>query len=232
MLQYTILAFIVLALDILISKFWLKKSQLSYKTFIANMLRIVMAFMFAFLFDLPLGLSGIQGGWLPFLIGIVLFFITCLSLRAAHSEKVIDDYLPVNNLLKSSFWEAVLLLGIFVPLGEEMLFRGIVQNLFAKAVGGLGAIALTILVFVGIHYGNVISGFETKQQFLKMLLGRLLITTVLCWLYYESKSIWLPIIIHALQDLGTYLVVFQLNKRSGSPKLPDNLREKNPRADI
>ncbi len=231
-MQYILLACIVLAFDILINNFWLKKSQLRYKTFFANILRVLMALLLALFLDLPLGLRGIEGGWLPFLAGLVLFLISYLSLKAAHSEKVVDDYLPVNNLLKGSFWETVFLLGIFVPVGEEMLFRGIVQNLFARAVGGVSAIALTLLVFVGIHYGNVISGFETRQQFFRMLLGRLLITAVLCWLYYESKSIWLPIIIHALQDLGTYLAIYKLNKKSGSEMLPDKLGEKNPRADI
>lgn len=229
---YFILAIFALIADVFINKFWLSKSRFKYKTHIANIIRIIATLTFAYLFKLPLGLRGIEGGLLAFILGIIIFIMSYFSIKAAFSEDIAHEYIPLDNLLVGSFWQMFFLLGFFVPIGEEMFFRGLVQNLFAKAVGEIWAIVFSILAFVGIHYNNVLSGFETKEQFKKMFPGRLLITAILCWLYYESKSIWLPVFIHALQDLGTYLIVYRYNKKTGSHRLPESFGEENSRTDI
>ncbi len=232
---YIFLAILIILVDVLLNKLWLTHSCYRYKTEIANLIRVGFTIVMSLVFNLPLGFSGINSGWqtwLPFFLGIGLFAISYFSLQIAYKEGVTHEYIPLNNLLDGSLGEKVLLLGLFVPLGEELFYRGLIQNLFVKAIGALGAILLTILVFVGIHYGNVISGFETKEQFFSMLLGRLLLTSVLGWLYLESQSIWLPIFIHALQDLGTYLIVYGKEKRLGSSKPPNLLGEKDSRTDI
>lgn len=202
--------------------------------FAANIIRVAVSFLLAFLLQLPLGLTGIQftRAWLPLLIGVILFVASYFSIKAAYSENVVAEYLPVNRLLGGSFWEMVILLGVFVPFGEELFFRGLVQNLFTQAVGIWPGVLLSVLVFVAVHYGNVVSGFETKDQFRRMLLGRVLVTTVLCWLYLDSQSIWLPIFLHALQDLGTYLILYRHNKNSGSQRLPESFVEEYSRTDV
>lgn len=224
---YIFLAIFILLADVLLNKLWLTHSSYRYKTQIANLIRVGFTIIMSLVLHLPLGFSGLNSGWrtwVPFFLGIGLFAISYFSLQIAYKEGVTHEYIPLNNLLDGSFWERILLLGFFVPLGEELFYRGLIQNLFVKAIGDLGAILLTILVFVGIHYGNVISGFETKEQFFSMLVGRLLLTSVLGWLYLESQSIWLPIFIHTLQDLGTYLIVYRKEKRLGSSKPPNTLR--------
>jgi len=100
------------------------------------------------------------------------------------------------------------------------LFRGVVQNLLTRGLGTVVGSTLSVIVFTGVHYGNVKSGFETKEQFMRMLPGRVLITAILTWLYAASGSIWLVVFIHALQDLGTFLLAHYYTKKLGSQKLP------------
>jgi membrane protease YdiL (CAAX protease family) len=91
-----------------------------------------------------------------------------------------------------------LLVAAVVPaLGEELLFRGVLQKQFQKLVGHPhGGIWLTAVVFSAIHLQ--FAGF-----FPRMLLGAFL-GYALWW----SGSLWLPIIIHfffnGFQVVGAY----------------------------
>lgn len=227
-----LIAICVVIVDILINRLWLEKTDFKSKTLTANLIRLLVSLTLAFLFKLPLGLFGIEGGLIPFLVGIILFIVSFFSLRTAFSQNVVEQYLPLKQLIRRPFWQTVVLLGIIVPIGEEFLFRGVIQNLMAKALGPWLGGVFSMVIFVGVHFGNVLSGFETKEQFKRMFLGRLLITGVLTWLYIESRSIWLVVTIHALQDLGTYLLVYHYTKKLGSQRLPSTMTSQESRTDI
>jgi membrane protease YdiL (CAAX protease family) len=219
-LLYVIIALAIVAADILVSKVWLEKANFKSKTFAANLLRAVVSLTLAFLLKLPFGFVGASGGLIPFILAVILFVISGFSLRTAFLENVVEGYLPLRRILRNPFWPTVLLFGLVVPVGEEFLFRGVVQNLLTRGLGTVVGSTLSVIVFTGVHYENVKSGFETKEQFMRMLPGRVLITAILTWLYAASGSIWLVVFIHALQDLGTFLLAHYYTKKLGSQKLP------------
>ncbi|MGE7943824.1 CPBP family intramembrane glutamic endopeptidase [Lysinibacillus xylanilyticus] len=96
------------------------------------------------------------------------------------------------------------LLGIFAfmftgALFEEVLFRGIIQNLLLVFIGHQWtAIIITTLLFLGIHI----------QYFKKpiMLINITVPSLILGWIYFETNNILVPILAHFLMNLGITLL--------------------------
>ncbi|MGE7950938.1 CPBP family intramembrane glutamic endopeptidase [Lysinibacillus xylanilyticus] len=96
------------------------------------------------------------------------------------------------------------LLGIFAfmftgALFEEVLFRGIIQNLLLVFLEHQWtAIIITTLLFLGIH----------TQYFKKpiMLINITVPSLILGWIYFKTNNILVPILAHFLMNLGITLL--------------------------
>jgi len=87
----------------------------------------------------------------------------------------------------NSPWELLLniiVVGVVPAIGEELLFRGIIQKRLQQIISPIAAIWITAVLFSAIHLQ--FAGF-----FPRLLLGALL-----GYLCFWSKSLWLPIIAH------------------------------------
>lgn len=98
-------------------------------------------------------------------------------------ETVIQMPTPLHFLLN------LVLIAILPGIGEELVFRGIVQ----KEIGGLfrspiAAIWITAFVFSAIHFQ------------LEGLLPRMTLGVILGYLYYWTGNLWVPIIVHAFNN--------------------------------
>ena len=116
----------------------------------------------------------------------------------------------------SEFLLAFMVAAVAPALGEELLFRGILQPFFQQLVrNSHWGIWLTAIVFSAIHMQFV--GFIPR-----MLLG-----AFLGYLFWWSSSLWLPIIIHLLfngfQIVGTYLAPDQFKMAGEGPPTMPNL---------
>ena len=94
----------------------------------------------------------------------------------------------------------VVVLGVVVlgPLFEEVLFRGFLfKGLEKSFLGGKGAVFITALVFSCIHvqYGFWVIFFMLFPMALLLGYARL-----------KSKSLFLPIILHSINNLITCLI--------------------------
>lgn len=91
----------------------------------------------------------------------------------------------------------ILLAVIMAPLFEEIIFRGIIQKgLINKGVNPYKAIFISAIVF-GVIHGN-------PWQFV----GAVLLGSVLGLVYYKTKSLLLPILLHAFNNLCSALLIF------------------------
>ncbi len=102
----------------------------------------------------------------------------------------------------SELLTSLVLVGALAAVGEELIFRGIVQNQLTKVWGHPHiAIIVASLIFGGFHMQ-----FERllPLSFLGLILG---------YSYYYTKSLWTPIILHfinnGLQVLAYYVAVKQ-----------------------
>ncbi len=75
---------------------------------------------------------------------------------------------------------------LIAPVGEELLFRGFLYPALKSSMGKWGAILLSSLMFGAVHMALV-------QTLVLSIFG-----VILCLAYERTKSIWLPILLHAL----------------------------------
>ncbi len=140
-------------------------------------------------------------------------FLTYLNnlLELPEMFRGIQDYIvgqEENTLeLMEKFLDAkgiwALLVNIFViavipGIGEELLFRGVLQKIFVKWTRSLLAgILISSVIFAAFHF-----------QFLSFL-PRFVLSIVLAYLYAWSGSIWVPIFAHFLNN-ATAVVFYHL----------------------
>ncbi|MFP7487013.1 type II CAAX endopeptidase family protein [Priestia filamentosa] len=118
-------------------------------------------------------------------IGLILFGILLTILIPSHH---IDNQ---NKQYQTSSISALLSLFLFGSLFEELLFRGIVQNLLLLYIEkSWVGIFITSLPFLALHV----------QYFKKplMLFNILLPSLAFGWVYVKTSNILVPIIVHFL----------------------------------
>ena len=109
------------------------------------------------------------------------------------------DFLAVFDT-PAKFIMAFITIAILAGIGEELLFRGLIQRKFMKAFENPHvAIWVTAIVFSAIHF-----------QFYGFL-PRMLLGAVLGYFYYWSGNIWVPIAGHIFNN-GLALVMVHLVK--------------------
>lgn len=93
----------------------------------------------------------------------------------------------------------LLLVAILPGIGEELLFRGIIQ----KHVGGflknpIAGIWIAAIIFSAIH-----------MQF-EGFLPRLVLGALLGYLYYWTKNLWVPMIVHAFNNGIQVILIYAM----------------------
>lgn len=97
----------------------------------------------------------------------------------------------------------ILLAVILAPLFEEIIFRGIIlKGLLNKGLKPLSAITISSALF-GIVHGN-------PWQFV----GAMLLGSVLGLVYYKTKSLLLPILLHAFNNLCSSILILYFKTES------------------
>lgn len=121
-----------------------------------------------------------------------------------------DETSMLTNALLSrtsigAFMINLFMVGVLAAVGEELLFRGCLQNIFIKWIGNPHlAIWITAIIFSAIHL-----------QFYGFL-PRMLIGALCGYLYFFGKSIWLPITAHFINNASAIVIAFYLT-RTGRP---------------
>jgi membrane protease YdiL (CAAX protease family) len=103
-----------------------------------------------------------------------------------------------------------------VGFGEEILFRGYLQNMLTKKYGFSWALPIASVFFVAVHIlPKYVSGGVELLYFLSVFP----IALVLGYLFYATKSLWASIAFHALEDFMVLEVFMTYNVKSGSAPL-------------
>lgn len=93
-----------------------------------------------------------------------------------------------------SIWMGLLLYVLVSPLGEELLFRGIIYNCL-KAVSGRVAAMLMAAVFFGVYHGNLVQGVYGFFMACLIIYG-----------YEYFGDFRVPVMMHAAVNLFSYLL--------------------------
>jgi membrane protease YdiL (CAAX protease family) len=135
--------------------------------------------------------------------------VATLPMLAALAVLTRLDWPPINRireivrsftrqLLWGASWGEVALLCLLAGIGEELLFRGVVQVLIADATGQIAGIVLGGVLFGAVHY------LTTTYFVLGVAVG-----CYLGWLFAATGSLVVPIVAHAAYDFVALAVVLR-----------------------
>jgi CAAX amino terminal protease family. len=127
------------------------------------------------------------------------------GLQLPESLKAIEDWMintekdaevATNTLLNTDSWGGftmnIIIIAIMAGIGEELMFRGVIQKILIGWTKNIHlGILYTAIIFSAIHFQFY--GFVPR-----MILGM-----VLGYLYIWSKSLWVPVIAHAINNALT-----------------------------
>lgn len=104
-----------------------------------------------------------------------------------EAEKIIGAFTSTRTLWGLAL--NLLMIGVLAAVGEELIFRGLLQDLLHKMVKNIHvAILITAVFFSAFHF-----------QFFSFL-PRLVLGIILGYLMYLGRSIWFPILAHFINN--------------------------------
>lgn len=95
----------------------------------------------------------------------------------------------------------IVMIGFIVPLGEEIMFRGVLQSAAVQKWGARTGILLSSLIFAVIHIDPA------------LMAPLFVLGLVLGWCRHYFQSIWVAVLFHVLNN--TYITVYQFFWYSG-----------------
>lgn len=115
-----------------------------------------------------------------------------------NAEVITKQFLDVHTIPALLF--NIFLIAIIPAIGEELLFRGIVQKLFVQSTKNIHVgIWLSAIIFSALHF-----------QFYGFL-PRMMMGVLFGYLFVWTNSLWIPIFAHFLNNgtavVGSYLVL-------------------------
>ena len=111
------------------------------------------------------------------------------------AAEVTEKFLDVNSV--SQLLLNVFIVALIPAIGEELLFRGVVQKIFTELFKSPGAaILVTSILFSALH-------FQFYGFLPRMLLG-ILLGYMLVW----SGSLWLPMVAHFINNAAGVILVY------------------------
>ena len=172
------------------------------------------------LYNLSLGLSilfawkmgnrtTLETGPFPLVLVPILVFITpAISLLMEPIIESIPYFQEFQEMfmgmLGEETWIIFITVAISAPILEEILFRGIILDGFLKNYSPTKAIVWSAVIFGLIHMN--------PYQFI----GATLVGILMGWIYWRTRSLWLCILIHFINNsLGFFLNwIFELPEDS------------------
>ena len=154
----------------------------------------------------------------PFIAGMTKFNMS-LPLPEWMKSAQDDTFVLLGNTLTMEnpieFLMNIVLVGVFAAVGEELIFRGILQRYFQRLWNHnphIGVIAASVL-FGGIH-------MQAERFLPLMILG-----LILGYAYHYSRSLWVPIILHFVNNSIQVVLLYasteaEVPEIDGVPDIP------------
>jgi len=118
-----------------------------------------------------------------------------------QAKVVTEKFLVMNS--SSDLWVNLLVIALIPAIGEELLFRGVIQRIFSKMTKN-------------IHWGIIITAFLFAALHMQFygLLPRMAMGILFGYLLIWSKNLWVPIIAHLMNNGLAVLAKYYISKGS------------------
>ena len=118
--------------------------------------------------------------------------------------------------IRISMLDLFLIAVIFASVAEEIVFRGMIQNLLNlyipwSVLGLKWGTILASLAFTFFHAANVFARFETLMEFVLAIPTRFVLSIIIGYAYQRSNALVVPIALHAIINFIIFLG-FQKNR--------------------
>lgn len=126
-----------------------------------------------------------QGTQIVFVSFLFLMMTLGYFLQVKQTGKM-DGFAPSVSLL-------------FVPIYEELIFRGVLLKFFEKSYGTINAVVFVSLLFGLWHVKNVF-WLEGDALFSQIAYTTLFFSPITCWITIQTRSLWFAVMIHYLNN--------------------------------
>lgn len=185
------------AFAFLFSKKPMNYLRLNNYPLVRNVLLTIMSFLF-FLPLINLTVEWNKGLSLPESLG---WLEEVMRQSENAAEKLTKAFLQMDNL--SELWFNVLLIGIIPAVGEELIFRGILQRIINKNNNNYHiGIWVSAILFSAIHFQFF--GFVPR-----MLLG-----AFFGYIFAWTNNLWVPILAHFVNNTAALLIAYNFGGQS------------------
>ncbi|WCK54605.1 type II CAAX endopeptidase family protein [Aneurinibacillus sp. Ricciae_BoGa-3] len=133
---------------------------------------------------------------LDFIVTVPLSHLFHLELDSWREQQISGQVAQAKNMNLITGIVEVLLVGLFVPIAEEIMFRGALQTALVQQFGPFFGILGSSLIFGIIHVDPV------------LFMPLFSMALILGWLRHHYKSLWASILFHALNNTITVCLYF------------------------
>jgi len=109
---------------------------------------------------------------------------------------------------------------LLIGPGEELLYRGVVQNRLGEALPAPAAIVLASLIFASIHFFSLSGAPQARLVSISVLV---LPTLVFGTMYEITKNLVVPALIHGAYNATLFSLLYLTLQYAGSGQLPQTL---------
>ncbi|MBN2669649.1 MAG: CPBP family intramembrane metalloprotease [Bacteroidales bacterium] len=132
-----------------------------------------------------------------------------MTIREEQAAELTKHFLKASHI--SAMFFNLFIMAVLPAIGEELMFRGVIQKLMTRISGNLHwGIWITAFLFSAIHF-----------QFFTFL-PRFLMGAAFGYMLIWSKSIWLPIIAHFVNN-GSAIVLNYMVQNKGMNESMENI---------
>lgn len=139
---------------------------------------------------------------------IVLIILATIALQIGLSSPI-TDLIPMPDSMKEMFEDQLggksiftfLMVVVAAPILEELIFRGIILDGLLRRYTPLKAILMSAFLFGVVH-------LNPWQFITAMILG-----TFAGWLYYKTKNLTLPILMHATNNFFAFMSIYYYDQK-------------------
>ncbi|WP_134685290.1 CPBP family intramembrane glutamic endopeptidase [Brevibacillus migulae] len=134
---------------------------------------------------------------MDFLITNPLADLLNLSLESEREQQIESEILSAKQTNLPNVITSILVIGVLVPIAEEILFRGVIQTFLVRRLGAWIGIGLSSLWFALLHVD------------LALFAPLFLIGAALGFIRHRFQSLWGAVLLHSLNNLMSMFVYFQ-----------------------
>lgn len=129
-----------------------------------------------------------------------------MKAKEEQARKVTEAFLNVKSI--TGLFVNIFVIAIIPAIGEEFMFRGIIQQILHKWTGKVHfSIFLSAILFSALH-------LQFFGFFPRMLLG-----AMFGYIFFWTKTLWIPILAHFVNNGGAVILSYYIKQKGLNPDL-------------